>query len=80
MNELLVKTEIFELSLIYNDWTIKKLNNNTKLISRVLFPLQGRDDYKEIKTDAMSESSVKVEVLESKKRICSNAKQGKQLF
>jgi hypothetical protein len=39
MRELLVETEIFQLNLIYHDWTIKKLNSDTKLISQVLFPL-----------------------------------------
>lgn len=40
MKELLVETEIFQLNLIYHDWTIKKLNSDTKLISQVLFPIE----------------------------------------
>ncbi len=64
MKELLVEAEIFKLNLIYHDWTIKKLNSDTNLISQVLFPLQDKDDYEKIKADAMNDESVKLEKLE----------------
>jgi len=66
MKELSVKTEIFELNFVHHDWTIKKLNSDTKLISQVLFPLKDKDDYEKTKTDAMIDSSVRVEELNNK--------------
>jgi hypothetical protein len=39
MNELEFEGEIFRMNLIYHDWTIKKLNGNTSLISQLIFPL-----------------------------------------
>lgn len=63
MKELLVESEIFKLNLIYSDWTIKKLNNDTGLISQVLFPLQDKGDYEKIKSEAMTDENVKVEEL-----------------
>lgn len=39
MHEAEVEGEIFRMNLIYFDWTIKKLNDNTSLISQYLFPL-----------------------------------------
>lgn len=39
MNEVEVEGEIFRMNLIYYDWTIKKLNDNTSLISQYVFPL-----------------------------------------
>ncbi len=38
MQEVMVESEIFKINLIYQDWTIKKLNNDTNLISQVLSP------------------------------------------
>jgi hypothetical protein len=40
MNEVEVEGEIFRMNLIYHDWTIKKLNDNTSLISQLIFPLK----------------------------------------
>jgi len=39
MNEVEVEGEILRMNLIYYDWTIKKLNDNTSLISQLIFPL-----------------------------------------
>jgi len=40
MNEVEFEGEIFKMNLIYHEWTIEKLNNNTSLISQILFPLK----------------------------------------
>jgi hypothetical protein len=40
MNELEVLGEIFKMNLVYFDWTIKKLNENTSLINQIIFPMQ----------------------------------------
>lgn len=69
MKELLVEAEIFKLNLVYHDWTIKKLNNDTGLISQVLFPLREKDDYEKIKEEAQADKSVKVEELDKTKGI-----------
>jgi hypothetical protein len=40
MNEVEFEGEIFKMNLIYHKWTIEKLNDNTNLISQILFPLK----------------------------------------
>lgn len=40
MNEVEFKGEIFKMNLVYHEWTIGKLNNNTNLISQFIFPLK----------------------------------------
>jgi|GEM_PF-6010879 len=39
MQELNVETEFFEMSLVFHDWVIEKLNDDTDLISRYFFPV-----------------------------------------
>ena len=40
MKELEVVSEIFKVNLIYNNWTIEKVNEKTNLITQAFFPLQ----------------------------------------
>lgn len=40
MKEVEVEAEIFKMNLIFHEWTIKKLNNDTNLISQILFPIK----------------------------------------
>lgn len=38
MSEVQVEADVMKMNLIYHEWTLKKLNNETGLISKVLFP------------------------------------------
>ena len=38
MKELELEAEIFKMNFIFYDWTIEKLNDNTTLISKFVFP------------------------------------------
>lgn len=40
MEELFVEAEIFQISLIFHSWEVKKLNNKTNLIRKLTFPLE----------------------------------------
>ena len=40
MKELIVESEIYKINLIYNSWTIKKLNNQTELINKAFISLR----------------------------------------
>jgi len=40
MKELKVEAEIFQLNLLFHEWTIKKLNSDTELVSQYIFPLK----------------------------------------
>ncbi|RYE58252.1 MAG: hypothetical protein EOP48_03965 [Sphingobacteriales bacterium] len=39
MKEVELEAEIFKMNLVFHDWTIKKLNGKTNLISQLVFPL-----------------------------------------
>ena len=67
MKELLVESEVYKINLIYHEWIIKKLNDETRLISQVLFTLKDNDTSKQIITEARSDNTVKVEELENAK-------------
>ena len=39
MQEMQLEAEIFQFNFVFHDWAIKKINDETGLISKVLFPL-----------------------------------------
>ena len=39
MQEVEIEAEIFRMNLIFSDWILKRVNNQTNLISQILFPL-----------------------------------------
>ena len=40
MKEVEIETEVYKMKFIYHDWTLKKLNNETGLISKAFHPLK----------------------------------------
>ena len=40
MIEVELEAEIFRMNFIFHNWTLKRLNNDTNLISQLVFPLK----------------------------------------